>query len=285
MTSWSCRRPDNGPSRPGSWRRGYWNSSGCDCTPRNPASPASLGVSRASISSASTTGRSNRGNGEAGSTCVVGPRPERCACCGTRSARPPPARRPNGPCPPRSPISTPCCGAGQRTSATGTPNQRGRRLRPRTAGHLRQPETQTPRPELDHPVYLRVDHPARGLPPHWKRTLGDGACQSVNDVGKPCAGELHARFEAAGAGNGAEATAPVPDPTKEPMRRGATPTRWDTTAYSSNSRSRRSVSSTSRPWARRPLSRKYTSPRASAAISRSRSSSTPASCASRRRAA
>ncbi|MGW1917658.1 group II intron maturase-specific domain-containing protein [Streptomyces sp. NPDC002076] len=26
------------------------------------------------------------------------------------------------------------------------------------AGHLRQPETQTPRPELDHPVHLRVDH-------------------------------------------------------------------------------------------------------------------------------
>lgn len=36
----------------------------------------------------------------------------------------------------------------------------------------------------------------------------------VNDVGKPCAGELHARFEAAGTGNGATATAPVPDPTQ-----------------------------------------------------------------------
>ncbi|MEV8211453.1 hypothetical protein AB0P40_41555, partial [Streptomyces sp. NPDC079189] len=30
-----------------------------------------------------------------------------------------------------------------------------------------------------------------------KRTQGDSACQSVNDVGKPCAGEPHARFEAA----------------------------------------------------------------------------------------
>ncbi|MFF4756521.1 group II intron maturase-specific domain-containing protein [Streptomyces sp. NPDC002514] len=73
-------------------------------------------------------------------------------------------------------------------------------------------ETQTPRPELDHPVHLRIDYPARGLPPHRKRAQGDGACQSVNGVGKSCAGGLHARFEAAGAGNGAEATAPVPGP-------------------------------------------------------------------------
>ena len=36
----------------------------------------------------------------------------------------------------------------------------------------------------------------------------------MNDVGKPCAGELHARFEVAGTGNGAVATAPVPDPTQ-----------------------------------------------------------------------
>ncbi|MEU4302160.1 group II intron maturase-specific domain-containing protein [Kitasatospora aureofaciens] len=54
---------------------------------------------------------------------------------------------------------------------------------------------------------------ARGLPPDRERTRGDGACQPVNDVGKPCAGELHARFEAAGTGNAASATAPVPDPT------------------------------------------------------------------------
>ncbi|MFL4901696.1 group II intron maturase-specific domain-containing protein [Streptomyces sp. MMS24-I2-30] len=39
-------------------------------------------------------------------------------------------------------------------------------------------ETQTPRPELDHPVHLRIDYPARGLPPHRKRAQGDGACHS-----------------------------------------------------------------------------------------------------------
>jgi hypothetical protein len=53
-------------------------------------------------------------------------------------------------------------------------------------------------PELDHPLHLRVDQPARGLPPDRERALGDGACQPVNDVGKP--------------GARAAATAPVPDP-------------------------------------------------------------------------
>jgi hypothetical protein len=55
---------------------------------------------------------------------------------------------------------------------------------------------------------------ARGFPPQRERALGNGACQPVKDVGKPCAGEPHARIEAAGTGNGAShATAPVPDPT------------------------------------------------------------------------
>lgn len=37
-----------------------------------------------------------------------------------------------------------------------------------------------------------------GLPPDRKRAQGDGACQSVNDVGKPCAGEPHARLKRRG---------------------------------------------------------------------------------------
>jgi hypothetical protein len=100
------------------------------------------------------------------------------------------------------------------TVRPSTEVQRGRRLCPRTAGDLCQRETQTRGQELDHPIYLRVDHSARCLPSYRKRAQGDGACQPVNDVGKPCAGELHARFEAAGTGNGASATAPVPDPTQ-----------------------------------------------------------------------
>ena len=38
------------------------------------------------------------------------------------------------------------------------------------------------------------------------RTGGEGRMPAVNDVGEPCAGEPHARFDAAGAGNGASAT-------------------------------------------------------------------------------
>jgi hypothetical protein len=58
-------------------------------------------------------------------------------------------------------------------------------------------------PELDHPLHLRVDQSARGLPPGRKRALRDDACPPVNDVGKPSTGEPHARIEAAGTGNGA----------------------------------------------------------------------------------
>ena len=73
---------------------------------------------------------------------------------------------------------------------------------------------------FDSLLHLWADHSARGLPSARERARGDGACQPVNGVGKPCAGELHARFEAAGTGNGASATAPVPGPA-EPGSPGA----------------------------------------------------------------
>ena len=77
----------------------------------------------------------------------------------------------------------------------------------------------------------RLVHPARSVPPIWKRAQGDGACQPVNDVGKPCAREAHARFD----GRGLEteptrATAPVPDPTGTTPRSGRS---WPTTRTSS----------------------------------------------------
>ncbi|MER6531371.1 group II intron maturase-specific domain-containing protein [Streptomyces sp. NPDC001508] len=96
MTSWSCRRPANGPSRPSSWRRDCWEGSGCDCPSKSPASPASPEVGRASSSSASTTGKWSRGNGGAGSTCTGDPRNGRCRYCGTRPARLPRALGPSG---------------------------------------------------------------------------------------------------------------------------------------------------------------------------------------------
>jgi hypothetical protein len=40
------------------------------------------------------------------------------------------------------------------------------------------------------------------LPAHRDGSCSSGARAAVNDVGKPCAGEPHARFEVAGAGNG-----------------------------------------------------------------------------------
>ena len=120
-----------------------------------------------------------------------------------------------------------------RTAArSGWPwRRRGRRPQPRAAG-LGQPTSAkgTPRrkfsaidgyvherlailasrkhgrsgPELDHPLHLRAGWTRLGV---YRLTgngaLGDCACQTVNDVGKPCAGEPHARFEAAGTGNGA----------------------------------------------------------------------------------
>lgn len=65
---------------------------------------------------------------------------------------------------------------------------------------------------MGHPIHIRVGHPARGLPLDRDHAQSDGACQTVNDVGKPYAGELHVRFEAAGAGNGA-VTPPRQSPT------------------------------------------------------------------------
>ena len=73
-----------------------------------------------------------------------------------------------------SPTSTPCCGAGRRTSATAT--RRGssphRRLRPRAAGDLRQRQARTHRPELARPLQLGVVQPARGLPSSAERYAG-----------------------------------------------------------------------------------------------------------------
>jgi hypothetical protein len=40
-----------------------------------------------------------------------------------------------------------------------------------------------------------VVHEPRDLPADWNSGLQDGACTGVNGVGKPCAGERHARFE------------------------------------------------------------------------------------------
>src|SRR5215216_279739 len=69
-----------------------------------------------------------------------------------------------------------------------------RRLRARAPGHLRQHQARTPRPELP-PLHLGVVHGPGGLPAQRTGATRRCACAAVNDVGKPCAGELHARFD------------------------------------------------------------------------------------------
>ena len=69
-----------------------------------------------------------------------------------------------------------------------------RRLRARAPGDLRQHQARTPRPELP-PLHLGVVHQPWGLPAQRTGARRRCACLAVNDVGKPCAGELHARFD------------------------------------------------------------------------------------------
>ena len=57
------------------------------------------------------------------------------------------------------------------------------------------------RPQLGHPLQLPVGEPARHLPPRRNGETHARVCQPVNDVGEPCAGEPHARFDAAAGGN------------------------------------------------------------------------------------
>jgi hypothetical protein len=74
--------------------------------------------------------------------------------------------------------------------------RRHRQLRPRALGHLRQHQARPPvPPQLDPPVYLGVAAGSGGLSTQRTSAERGGACAAVNDVGKPCAGELHARFD------------------------------------------------------------------------------------------
>ena len=56
------------------------------------------------------------------------------------------------------------------------------------------------RPKLGLPLQLRMVNQRRRLSPDRKGVAHDCVCQPVNDVGEPCAGEPHARFDAAAGG-------------------------------------------------------------------------------------
>ena len=113
------------------------------------------------------------------------PQPHRVAAGGRRrTARPRPARM--GPVLPLR----------QLVAEVRCPRQ----LPQPAARDARQRQARTPRPRLDDPLHARL-----GLQPRRPSPDRDGAplacaCPTVNDVGEPCAGELHARFEAAAGG-------------------------------------------------------------------------------------
>ncbi len=89
-----------------------------------------------------------------------------------------------------------------------------RQLRPRTARDLQQSQARHLRPTMGQTPRRRLVQQAPGVPPIRERTQGGSACQPVNDVGKPCAREAHARFDGRGLETEpSQATAPVPDPT------------------------------------------------------------------------
>ena len=95
--------------------------------------------------------------------------------------------------------STPCCGAGAPTSATATRHrkfgaidgyvhERLARLASRKHG--------LPGPNWSQPVHLRVaDRSSGSIASPGRCATRDCACLAMNDVGEPCAGEPHARFD------------------------------------------------------------------------------------------
>src|SRR4029453_16493599 len=70
-----------------------------------------------------------------------------------------------------------------------------RQLRPRAPGDLRQRQARPSWAQLATPLHLGVAEGPGGLSPQRTGAERSGACPAVNDVGKPCAGELHARFD------------------------------------------------------------------------------------------
>ena len=194
-----CPTRRAGRAGPRAGRSHAWTRSGCDCIPTRPGSWTSrrgaegfdfLGFHHRMVESWKRRGRwwlqqvaVAAGDGL---DPRQGPRPDRTA----------PGRAAAGAW--SSSSSTPCCGVGATTSATATPRRSSR--------------------AIDCYVHERLailaSSEARALGANWadRFTLGvarrtsasigspercatDCACLTVNDVGEPCAGEPHARFD------------------------------------------------------------------------------------------
>ena len=93
--------------------------------------------------------------------------------------------------------STPCCGVGGRTSGGGTPPEvhRHRQLRTRATGDPHLNPSRPLRTELGNPLHVGMVQSSRSAPTGGNGSLLVCACLAVNDVGEPCAGEPHARFD------------------------------------------------------------------------------------------
>ena len=169
----------------------------CSCIPTRPGSCASPVAGRASTSSAFTITRWSRGVGEGATTCTGGRRTGRCARSGPRSGRQPAGARWAARSSGWSRTSTTSCGVGRvfPLRQLGAEVRPARPLRPGAPGDLCQHQARTPRPELAAPLHLGVVQPAGDLPSQRENTGQGCACLAVNDVGKPGAGEPHARFD------------------------------------------------------------------------------------------
>ena len=191
-------QPEPGRRGPAPDRGGAWSASGCVCIPTRPGSSI-IGEGTEGFDFLGFTHRKTPRS--RGSLLPVrsGRRPGPWPQSGPRSVIAPTAASPVVSCTALSMTSTPCCGAGGRTSATAT--RRGSSP-PSTAtstnGWPSWPASSTA-PEAGTWAsrfnYAWLDRPRR-LPADRERcATGDCACLTMNGVGEPCAGEPHARFD------------------------------------------------------------------------------------------
>ena len=73
--------------------------------------------------------------------------------------------------------------------------RRDRPLRPRASRDPGQQEARALGVQLVGPLHVGLAGEPRDPPAQWNGALPDCACLTVNDVGEPCAGEPHARFD------------------------------------------------------------------------------------------
>ena len=110
----------------------------------------------------------------------------------------PTAASPAATCTKSSWTSTPCCGAGGLLPLRQLEPEvrRHRQLRALAAVQAGQRQICHPIPTPSQPLQLRLAHRTRHPPTHRKRPILETcACLTMNDVGEPCAGEPHARFD------------------------------------------------------------------------------------------